>query len=55
MVGVNFREDSMEVAFELWTERIEVIDNYQTKQTPTEIPTVIKGSDIGIAVFIPVL
>lgn len=31
MVGVNFREDSMEVAFELWTERIEVIDNYQTK------------------------
>lgn len=45
LVGEKFREGRMEVAFELWIEQVQFL---QLQQTPTEIPTVIKGSNIGI-------
>lgn len=41
MVGENLRDGDMEVAFELWIERINIsVDSNGN-------PTVIKGSDIG--------
>lgn len=46
MVGENLRDGNMEVAFELWIERI------NSQQTPTEISTVIKESDIGTIIMI---
>jgi hypothetical protein len=47
MVGENLRDGDMEVAFELWIERMSNLSRLQRNST------VIKGSDIGASYCLP--